>query len=258
MAQRTFDIDSLAKRYGLTAQAVRKYIREKEALINKDGVHVKKVGKSWIVDEVAVKIIDGLRNVSTSVVENAAEADRVTELLEENSSLKSQLLVKMDELAQAHKALSETHKLLADSRIKAIEAKGSADKYEAERDSLKLSMEELKKSNDLITKMSQKTLDENKELEAEVSELRDTVCRYAADMKAIDDKYNEAVARSAEEKQAYETEAAERLKQLHEAEQANVELMAELEKYRNAGHEKQRRPHYRPGWGRKSSRYLRN
>lgn len=258
MAQRTFAIDSLAERYGLTAQAVRKYIREKEALINKDGIHVKKVGKAWIIDSAAVKIIDELRNVSTSIVENAAEADRVTELLEENSSLKSQLLVKMDELTQAHKALAETHKLLADSRIKAIEAKGSADKYEAERDSLKLSMDELKKANDLITKMSQKTLDENKALEAKVSELKETVGRYEADMKAIDDKYSEAVARNAEEKQAYEAEAAERLNQLHEAEQVNMELMEELEKYRNAEQEKQRKPHYRPGWGRKPSRYLRN
>ena len=252
MAQRTFDIDNLAERYGLTAQAVRKYIREKEAVINKDGIHVKKVGKAWIIDSEAVKIIDELRNVSTSVVENAAEADRVTELLEENSSLKSQLLVKMDELAQAHKALAETHKLLADSRIKAIEAKGSADKYEAERDSLKLSMDEL------ITEMSRETLSKNKVLEAKVSELKDTVERYEADMKAMDDKYNEAVARSIEDKQAHETKAAEMEKQLNEAEQANVELMAELEKYRNAEHEKQRRPHYRPGWGRKPSRYLRN
>lgn len=258
MAQRTFDIDNLAERYGLTAQAVRKYIREKEAVINKDGIHVKKVGKAWIIDSEAVKIIDELRNVSTSVVENAAEADRVTELLEENSSLKSQLLVKMDELAQAHKALAETHKLLADSRIKAIEAKGSADKYEAERDSLKLSMDELKNSNELITEMSRETLSKNKVLEAKVSELKDTVDRYEADMKAMDDKYNEAVARSIEDKQAHETKAAEMEKQLNEAEQANVELMAELEKYRNAEHEKQRRPHYRPGWGRKPSRYLRN
>ena len=258
MAQRTFDIDNLAERYGLTAQAVRKYIREKEAVINKDGIHVKKVGKAWIIDSEAVKIIDELRNVSTSVVENAAEADRVTELLEENSSLKSQLLVKMDELAQAHKALAETHKLLADSRIKAIEAKGSADKYEAERDSLKLSMDELKNSNELITEMSRKTLSENKALEAKVSELKDTVERYEAEIKASADKFSEAVARSIEEKHAYEVEASERLKRLQEAEKDKEELITELEKYRKNEQEKQRKPHYRPRWGRKPSRYLRN
>lgn len=258
MAQRTFDIDNLAERYGLTAQAVRKYIREKEAVINKDGIHVKKVGKAWIIDSEAVKIIDELRNVSTSVVENAAEADRVTELLEENSSLKSQLLVKMDELAQAHKALAETHKLLADSRIKAIEAKGSADKYEAERDSLKLSMDELKNSNELITEMSRETLSKNKVLEAKVSELKDTVERYEAEIKASADKFSEAVARSIEEKHAYEVEASERLKRLQEAEKDKEELITELEKYRKNEQEKQRKPHYRPGWGRKPSRYLRN
>lgn len=48
----------------MTPQGVRKFIRDKIPLINHDGEHIRRVGKNWFFDDVAISRLDEFRGVS--------------------------------------------------------------------------------------------------------------------------------------------------------------------------------------------------
>ena len=52
----------LVERYGVTQQALNKFVNKNIKKINKDGEHARKVGKEWRFDDVALTIIDYLKD----------------------------------------------------------------------------------------------------------------------------------------------------------------------------------------------------
>ena len=52
----------LVERYGVTQQALNKFVNKNIKKINKDGEHARKVGKEWRFDDIALTIIDYLKD----------------------------------------------------------------------------------------------------------------------------------------------------------------------------------------------------
>lgn len=52
----------LVERYGVTQQALNKFVNKNIKKINKDGEHARKVGKEWRFDDVALTVIDYLKD----------------------------------------------------------------------------------------------------------------------------------------------------------------------------------------------------
>ena len=52
----------LVERYGVTQQALNKFVNKNIRKINKDGEHARKVGKEWRFDDIALNIIDYLKD----------------------------------------------------------------------------------------------------------------------------------------------------------------------------------------------------
>lgn len=93
---------NLADRYGVTKAAILAFVKSNIDVINKDGQNAFQTGpkKSWEFTDEAVKIIDKLRDVSSYIAERPADAERVQELLVENSNLKTALLLARNEVDQ--------------------------------------------------------------------------------------------------------------------------------------------------------------
>ena len=76
----------LVERYGVTQQALNKFVNKNIKKINKDGEHARKVGKEWRFDDVALTVIDYLKDkkkdAGLPVVGSyeSAEAIRIKEL----------------------------------------------------------------------------------------------------------------------------------------------------------------------------------
>ena len=86
---------NLAARYGVTKAAILAFVKSNLDVINRDGRNAYQTGtkKEWEFTEEAVRIIDKLRDVSSSVAERPADTERVQQLLIENSNLKTALLL---------------------------------------------------------------------------------------------------------------------------------------------------------------------
>ena len=72
-----FSVKDLMERYGATSAAIRKFINSKIDIINKDGIHAKKIGRSWRFDSEAAKIIDELRNADIEILTQENEELRI-------------------------------------------------------------------------------------------------------------------------------------------------------------------------------------
>ena len=57
-----YSMSFLVERYGITQQAINKFVNKNIKKINKDGEHARKVGKEWRFDDVALNIIDYLKD----------------------------------------------------------------------------------------------------------------------------------------------------------------------------------------------------
>ena len=57
-----YSMSFLVERYGVTQQALNKFVNKNIKKINKDGEHARKVGKEWRFDDVALTIIDYLKD----------------------------------------------------------------------------------------------------------------------------------------------------------------------------------------------------
>lgn len=93
---------NLAARYGVTKAAILAFVKSNLDVINRDGRNAYQTGtkKEWEFTEEAVRIIDKLRDVSSSVAERPADTERVQQLLIENSNLKTALLLARREVEE--------------------------------------------------------------------------------------------------------------------------------------------------------------
>ena len=93
---------NLAVRYGVTKAAILAFVKSNLDVINRDGQNAYQTGtkKEWEFTEEAVRIIDKLRDVSSSVAERPADTERVQQLLIENSNLKTALLLARREVEE--------------------------------------------------------------------------------------------------------------------------------------------------------------
>lgn len=93
---------NLAGRYGVTKAAILAFVKSNLDVINRDGRNAYQTGtkKEWEFTEEAVRIIDKLRDVSSSVAERPADTERVQQLLIENSNLKTALLLARREVEE--------------------------------------------------------------------------------------------------------------------------------------------------------------
>lgn len=93
---------NLADRYGVKKSTILTFVKNYIDVINKDALNAYQTGtkKEWEFTEDAVRIIDRLRNVSSSVAERAADTERVQQLLQENSNLKTALLLARREVEE--------------------------------------------------------------------------------------------------------------------------------------------------------------
>lgn len=99
----SYSADDLMKRYNVSRPGLLKFVNAHINEINKDGqVYAKKVGKEWVFDEAAVKVIDELKSRGVTVVDDALQADRIHELTERINELQQQLIKEKtaNELAQ--------------------------------------------------------------------------------------------------------------------------------------------------------------
>lgn len=104
-----YTMKDLVEMYGMTRAGVGKSLKEHSEAINANGTNVWQEGtkNEWRLTEEGRKIWDELRKTSTTIVERSAEAERITELLEENSTLKTQMLAIQAEVAVAYKKVAE-------------------------------------------------------------------------------------------------------------------------------------------------------
>lgn len=93
---------NLADRYGVKKSTILTFVKNYLDVINRDGRNAYQTGtkKEWEFTEEAVRIIDKLRDVSSSVAERPADTERVQQLLIENSNLKTALLLARREVEE--------------------------------------------------------------------------------------------------------------------------------------------------------------
>jgi hypothetical protein len=93
---------NLADRYGVKKSTILTFVKNYLDVINRDGQNAYQTGtkKEWEFTEEAVRIIDKLRDVSSSVAERLADTERVQQLLIENSNLKTALLLARREVEE--------------------------------------------------------------------------------------------------------------------------------------------------------------
>lgn len=93
---------NLADRYGVKKSTILTFVKNYLNVINRDGQNAYQTGtkKEWEFTEEAVRIIDKLRDVSSSVAERPADTERVQQLLIENSNLKTALLLARREVEE--------------------------------------------------------------------------------------------------------------------------------------------------------------
>lgn len=135
---------NLADRYGVKKSTILTFVKKYLDVINRDGQNAYQTGtkKEWEFTEEAVRIIDRLRDVSSSVAERPADTERVQQLLIENSNLKTALLLARREVEeQKDKVIN----LLESAPVKELAAAQSDLKaQEKENENLRQTIEQLK------------------------------------------------------------------------------------------------------------------
>lgn len=135
---------NLADRYGVKKSTILTFVKNYLNVINRDGQNAYQTGtkKEWEFTEEAVRIIDKLRDVSSSVAERPADTERVQQLLIENSNLKTALLLARREVEeQKDKVIN----LLETAPVKELAAAQSdLAAQEKENENLRQTIEQLK------------------------------------------------------------------------------------------------------------------
>lgn len=126
-----------------TPQVMLQFVKSNLESINKDGIHAEKAGKSWAFDDIAVKRIKELRNI-TAHAAVIMDDGKMQELREENSNLKTQLLLTQNLVTKNQEKII----LLQDEIIKGVKLLGTAENNAA---TASAKSEELNKSLDKAT-----------------------------------------------------------------------------------------------------------
>lgn len=145
--------DDLATRCGISKAACLRFVQRHLDEINSDGQHASQTGskKEWQFDDAAVRIIDQLRGSGISVI-NGADNNRVVELLEEASTLKTVIAKLQQQLLDeraAHVALLEEQKesirLLVTAQASTEALNGRIDDLQARAERAEQEREKVKK-----------------------------------------------------------------------------------------------------------------
>ena len=98
------DIKELATRYSTSEQAMRKYLRQHQKRLNANGEHVKRVGRTWQVDDEGVRLLDELRGYEepATIIERRDERE---ELRAENRRLMQLLMASQSEVIRLQREL---------------------------------------------------------------------------------------------------------------------------------------------------------
>ena len=173
------NLEDLMKRYGIAKSSLSEFIKNHITEINNDGQnHIVTDRKVKWFDDYAVQRIDELRgyNSNVTLAAEAAKADRERELLEENSQLKTRLLLMAEEKAQVYKELAEYkgYKLLSrEMKQLAEEAKSEQIEKEYLKSCLisfrKRAEEQKEKFEEHMEKIGQQTLPLSSQEPAETS-----------------------------------------------------------------------------------------
>ena len=136
---------NLAARYGVTKAAILAFVKSNLDVINRDGRNAYQTGtkKEWEFTEEAVRIIDKLRDVSSSVAERPADTERVQQLLIENSNLKTALLMARREVEEQKDKVINLLETAPVKELAAAQSDLSAQKKENESLRQKMAEQEL-------------------------------------------------------------------------------------------------------------------
>lgn len=94
MNSKIYTLTDLMTRYNKTRQALQQYITAHLEELNINGEHAKKVKGDWQLDQQAVNRLDAMRGYNDSVVlaDEAKQSKKISNLLEEISTLKTAML----------------------------------------------------------------------------------------------------------------------------------------------------------------------
>lgn len=148
---KTFTAEEVAKRYDLSKAGLLKFVKANISFINAEGKNVYQDGnkKQWVFNEKAINLIDDLRVTDRSIVEENVDLKKENELLQEISTLKTQLMLVQNELNISQKKLigmMEQQPILLEEKIKA------ETKLEVAEDNLRKALEEAALQQDTLNK----------------------------------------------------------------------------------------------------------
>ena len=148
---REFTAEELTQRYNLSKAGLLKFVKANIAAINAEGKNVYQDGnkRQWVFTEKAVEIIDKLRKTERFIVEENIDLKKENELLQEISTLKTQLMLVQNELNVSQKKLigmMEQQPILLEEKVKA------ETKLEVAEENLKKALEEAALQQDALNK----------------------------------------------------------------------------------------------------------
>ena len=104
------DLKDVSTHFGVSIQAMAKYIGRHLEEINFDGEHVKKCNGKWLFDEVAIKKIEALKGFGIAGVIEEVENEKIKELKILVDNLQTALLNAQNNEIVALKKLAENEK----------------------------------------------------------------------------------------------------------------------------------------------------
>lgn len=148
---REFTAEELTQRYNLSKAGLLKFVKANIAAINAEGKNVYQDGnkRQWVFTEKAVEIIDKLRKTERFIVEENVDLKKENELLQEISTLKTQIMLVQNELNVSQKKLigmMEQQPILLEEKVKA------ETKLEVAEENLKKALEEAALQQDALNK----------------------------------------------------------------------------------------------------------
>ena len=172
-AMNTYTFTDLQNRYGLPQAGLYKFINRHIGEINRNGKHAVKIQNKWFFDEIAVSILDRLRNFGQAALDDPQTIQELTDTIsnlqqqliaaqnanirhqETISELKGQLIAELKEKAEIKdKLASASFELL---RIKSADK--NTEKIQKENQQLQDSLTtEKKKSNQLDSQVKEMNL----------------------------------------------------------------------------------------------------
>ena len=127
------NVNDLMKRYKVSSQAIRKFVRLHLDEINENGIeHARQTDNGWIFDAEAVERIDKLRGIDKVAIIEEIESEKVKELEAEIKNLQKALMIAQSEIIKSQKETLALKDRLLESERKSLEAVSSSSILNAE------------------------------------------------------------------------------------------------------------------------------